>query len=267
MPVALLGLPTDVNASFLRGPSKAPGHIRRALWSEGGNPYAESGIDVSAAEVLIDAGDLALPQTAEDRSLIQNAVAAQLRAGHRVLSLGGDHSVTHPVVCAYAAHWSALSIVHIDAHPDLYPIFQGQRYSHACPFARILEETQIALLVQIGIRTMSPAQQRVADQYGVKVFGPSQLREAGNALPSGPVYLTVDLDGLDPACAPGVSHREPGGLSVREVLALISAIPGQVVGADVVELNPDVDLDGVSAAVAAKLVKEIAARMSVDSRQ
>lgn len=264
MPVALLGLPTDVNASFLRGPAKAPGHIRKALWNEGANPYAESGVDVSAAAVLFDAGDLALPQSAEDRDLIHNAVAALLRAGNRVLSLGGDHSVTHPVVRAYAVQWPALGVVHIDAHPDLYPSFQGQRYSHACPFARILEETTIAALVQIGIRTMSPPQRTVADRYGVKVFGPSQLHEARAALPGGPVYLTLDLDGLDPAFAPGVSHREPGGLSVRQVLDLIDAIPGQVVGADVVELNPDVDLDGVSAAVAAKFVKEIAARISID---
>ncbi len=159
------------------------------------------------------------------------------------------------------------SIVHFDAHPDLYPVFQKNRFSHACPFARILEDIPGVQLVQIGIRTMTPKQREVADRYGVRVFGPCELDAARAALPAGPVYVTVDMDGLDPAFAPGVSHREPGGLSTRDVLAAVAAIPGRVVGADVVEFNPDQDVHGMTASVAAKFVKEFTARMIGDTGQ
>src|SRR5262249_4544926 len=143
--------------------------------------------------------------------------------------------------------------------------FAGNRFSHACPFARILEDTDAGSLVQIGIRTMTPPQREIADRYGVRVFGPDQLEEARAYLPDGDVYVTLDLDGIDPAFAPGVSHREPGGLSVRDVLRLVAAIPGNVVGADVVELNPGCDVDGLTAAVAAKFAREFVGRMLADA--
>jgi arginase family enzyme len=111
---------------------------------------------------------------------------------------------------------------------------------------------------------MTPPQREIADRYGVRVFGPDELDGARAALPGGDVYVTLDLDGIDPAFAPGVSHREPGGLTVREVLRLVAAIPGNVVGADVVELNPDCDVDGVTAAVGAKFAREFIGRMIAD---
>ncbi|HKE37797.1 MAG TPA: arginase family protein, partial [Candidatus Baltobacteraceae bacterium] len=92
-----------------------------------------------------------------------------------------------------------------------------------------------------------------------------ELEEARRNLPGGDVYVTLDLDGIDPAFAPGVSHREPGGLTVRDVLRLVSAIPGNVVGADVVELNPDCDVDGLTAAVAAKFAREFLGRLLADA--
>jgi len=261
--VTLLGLPTDVNSSFMRGAAKAPPAIRAALASDAGNSFTESGLDLRSA--LDDAGDLAMTETDADLAAIEARVGALLDAGTRVLSLGGDHSITYPVVRAFAARWPRLSIVHIDAHPDLYESFGGNRFSHACPFARILEATSVRDLVQIGIRTMSDGQRPVAQQFGVRMFGPDDLRAALDALPSGPIYLSIDLDGLDPAFAPGVSHREPGGLSVREAIGVVRSITGRVVGADVVELNPDRDADDVTALVAAKLVKEVADRLHRDS--
>ena len=259
--VSILGIPTDVNSSYLRGSAKAPPVIRAALWNEGGNSFTESGLDLRAPGVFVDAGDLVLSETPEDRATIEGGIGAILDDGSRALALGGDHSITFPIVAAYAKRFPQLRIVHIDAHPDLYPEFQGNRYSHACPFARILEETSVQTLVQIGIRTMSDRQRTVAQRFGVKVFGPSQLAEAASALPSGAVYVTLDLDGLDPAFAPGVSHREPGGLTVREALDIVRRIPGTVVGADIVELNPDEDVRGVTAGVAAKFAKEFIDRM------
>lgn len=257
MTVALVGMPTDRNSSFLRGPAKAPAEIRRALFSDAGNPFTEAGVRLSE-QVLIDKGDLPLTESDADVDAIDQAVRDLLRQLHRVLSLGGDHSITFPIMRAYTTQYSGLNIVHFDAHPDMYPDFQGNPYSHASPFARILESLDIGALVQVGIRTCTPAQRELGNRFGVRMFGPYEIDRAVTALPDGDVYVSLDVDALDPAFAPGVSHREPGGLTVREIIQVIRAIPGRIVGADIVELNPDEDFRGMSAGVAAKFVKELA---------
>jgi len=263
--VTIVGFPSDVNSSFLRGPAKAPAAIRAALNSDSSNSFTESGLNLRASGVMTDGGDVAISETQADLEVIERRVRDELEGGASVLGLGGDHSITYPVVRAYAKRYPDLSIVHIDAHPDLYPIFEGNRFSHACPFARILEDTSVRTLVQIGIRTMNDVQRAVADRFRVRVFSPSQLQDSWAALPSGPVYVSLDLDGLDPSFAPGISHREPGGLTVREVLDVVRRIPGRVVGADVVELNPDEDFRGMTATVAAKFVREFIDRIYRDN--
>jgi agmatinase len=211
--------------------------------------------------VLADAGDLELPPTAEARALIESGVARVLDAGGRPIALGGDHSVVYPVLRALGPRHPGLTLLQVDAHPDLYDTFEGDRYSHACPFARILEERLIARLVQIGIRTMSAHQRAQVERFGVEVIDMRAWAAGARPRLEGPLYVSIDLDGLDPAFAPGVSHHEPGGLSVREVLTLLQGLPRPLVGADVVELNPSRDLQGVTAAVAATLVKELVSRM------
>lgn len=260
-PVALLGLPWDRHSSTGPGAGLGPAAIRRALADEAGNWFASGGLDLSRREVLTDAGDVDLSDPARDADAITAAVRGLLARGSRVLSLGGDHAVTYPVMRAYAEAFPGLSIVHIDAHPDLYDDFEGDPLSHASPFARIMEAGLASGLVQIGIRASTPHLAEQARRFGVKTFGADDVAAAISALPPGPVYLSIDLDGLDPAFAPGVKHYEPGGLTVREVLAVIAAIPGPVVGADVVELCPERDHLDLTAKVAAKLVKEAAARM------
>lgn len=258
----LLGLPYDASSSFLRGPAAAPPLIRRQLWSEATNPWSEALIDISSPGALADAGDLVLPSdSAAARERIEAGVAAVCNAGGRVIALGGDHSVTFPVMRAVGPHFPGLTLLHIDAHPDLNELFDGDRFSHACPFARILEERLVARLVQVGIRTMSGHQRAQADRFGVEVIDMSAWAEGLRPALAGPIYLSLDLDGIDPAFAPGVSHQEPGGLTVREVIALIQRLPGPFVGADVVEYNPLRDVGETTARVAAKLVKEIAGRM------
>jgi arginase family enzyme len=158
-----------------------------------------------------------------------------------------------------------VTVLHLDAHPDLYDELDGRRDSHACPMARILEEGLAARLVLCGIRTANEQQQRQAIRFGVESVpmrgGVGPMLEAVRSL-DGPLYLSLDLDVLDPAFAPGLSHPEPGGLSTRELISLIQAIPaGTLVAADLVELNPANDLRDLTARVAAKLVKEIAGRM------
>lgn len=257
----LLGLPYDASSSFLRGPAGAPRRIREQLWSEATNPWSERLIDLSTAGVLADAGDLDLSPGAPVRERITEGVAAVYAAGGRVLALGGDHSVTHPILEAVGPRFPGLTLLHVDAHPDLNEIFEGDRHSHACPFARILEAGLVRRLVQVGIRKMSPHQRAQAERYGVEVIDMLAWTDSVRPQLSGPLYLSFDLDGLDPAFAPGVSHQEPGGLTTREALTLIQRLPGPIVGADVVEYNPVCDLGDATARVAAKLVKEIASRM------
>ena len=155
-----------------------------------------------------------------------------------------------------------MTILHVDAHSDLYHEFEGERFSHACPFARIMEDRLASRLIQVGIRTMNPHQRDQALRFGVEVIDMRAWLAGVRPRVEGEIYLSVDLDALDPAFAPGVSHHEPGGLSVREVISLIQGLEGDLIGADVVEYNPRRDVNGVTATVAAKLVKEIAGRMS-----
>jgi arginase len=257
----LIGLPYDASSSFLRGPSLAPARIREELHSTQSNGYSESGIHVLADDALSDVGDLVLPATADARGMIERGVHALIESDARPLSLGGDHSVTYPVLRALAPFVRNLTILQIDAHPDLYGDFEGDRFSHACPFARVMEEKLATRLVQVGIRTMNAHQREQAEKFGVHVI--DMRAWAGGERPElrGPLYISIDMDGIDPAFAPGVSHREPGGLTVREVVTMIQALPGPIVGADVVELNPTQDATGASATVAAKLVRELASRM------
>lgn len=263
-PPRLIGLPHDASSSFLRGAAEGPGRIREALRSPAGNSWTEALRDLDGPGGLSDAGDLELPPTAAARGLIESGIAALLAEGVRPIALGGDHSVTYPILRAFRERSAELTILHIDAHPDLYDELDGDRFSHGCPFARILEEKLAARLVQVGIRTMNGHQHAQAERLGVEVIDMRAWTRGVRPELVGAIYLSIDLDGLDPAHAPGVSHREPGGLSVREVLALIQDLPGSLVGADIVELNPRQDLDGITAAVAAKLVKEVASRMMVE---
>ncbi len=261
----LIGLPYDASSSYLRGAATAPPLIREALHSPAGNSWTEALRDIKAPGGLMDVGDLSLPATAEARAVIEAGIANLLREGRRPIALGGDHSVTYPILRAINGVYGRPTVLHIDAHPDLYEEFGGDRYSHACPFARILEEGLAARVVQVGIRTMTEHQREQAARYAVDVIDMQAWAAGVRPHLEGWVYLSLDLDGLDPAYAPGVSHREPGGLTVRDVLGLVQTSAGTLVGADIVEFNPLQDNTGLTATVAAKLVKEVAGRMMADA--
>lgn len=263
--VGLLGVGFDANSTFRRGPAAAPPAIRAALGSESGNPYSETGVRVWPGDSVLDHGDLDVPDEKGSRKpidVIECGVTRALDETPRLVVLGGDHTVTYPVVRAFAEKHGRISLLHFDAHPDLYPDFEGNRYSHACPMARILEDGLVERLVQVGIRSFTPAQHEAAKRHNVEVIpafsaGPVPALEFAT-----PIYISMDVDALDPGYAPGVSHPEPGGLSVRQVLEAVAAMRAPyVAGGDVVELNPKLDRDGATAIVAAKLVRELLGRV------
>ncbi|MGB5987972.1 MAG: agmatinase [Desulfobacterales bacterium] len=259
--IAVLGIPFDANSSFLRGPALGPARIREAFRSPAGNRFTENGLGLGGAEGWRFIGDLTWPGADLDLAAVVQSVDQILSRDARVISLGGDHSITHPILRAYGRRYPDLTILHLDAHPDLYDRLGGNSLSHACPFARIMEEGLAQRLVQVGIRTLTPHQREQAERFGVEIVPVARWPQARDLAFEGSVYLSLDLDCLDPAFAPGVSHHEPGGLSTREVLHIIQGFKGNLVGADIVELNPERDWMGMTARVAAKLLKELLGRM------
>jgi arginase family enzyme len=215
---------------------------------------------------------------------ISTAVASVItQEGLRPLIIGGDHSVSFPAVAGVLAPEDApqkIDILHFDAHPDLYDELDGNRYSHACPFARIMENLPVERLLQIGIRTCNQHQLSQATKFRIEMVPMHQVhsklfshadgdgdskRTNGLLHFENPLYISVDLDVLDPAYMPGVSHYEPGGLTTRELINLLQRVsaPAGVVGADIVELNvnPIRDRGGMGKYVAGKVFKELVALM------
>lgn len=264
--IRLIGLPTDSRSSFLRGAAAAPAAIRAALNSDHSNMAAESGLEIGEDLRLEDAGDLQLDETPADVERISTTAADAARAGSVPIFIGGDHFVTYPAVAGLAGVHGPLNILHFDAHPDLYDEFGGDRLSHASPFARIMEAGHARRLVQVGIRTLNPHCREQAERFGVEIVAMRDFEIAAVPIPDSPLYVSIDLDALDPAFAPGVSHHEPGGLSVRDILAVLHRVSSPIVGADVVEYNPKQDVNGMTAVVAAKLVKELAALAAEGNR-
>ncbi|MDA0684150.1 MAG: agmatinase [Bacteroidetes bacterium] len=264
--ISLLGIPFDAASSFLRGSSDAPSRIREALGSASSNLATENGAPFEIGSNVVDLGDVEGLEHLRGEAAVEwitDAAAKALSHEHPLLALGGDHSVSWPLLRATAPKYDRLTILHFDAHPDLYADFEGDKYSHACPFARVMESFDHIELIQIGIRTMNAHCAEQVALFGVKVFDMNMLPSPAELIIDGPIYISVDMDVLDPAFAPGVSHHEPGGLSTRELISMLHSIrapngmPANCIGADLVEYNPSRDNDGVTAMVAAKLIKEL----------
>ncbi len=260
--LVLLGIPWDEQSSYMKGPAEAPPLIREAFRCDSTNMWSELGVNLAAKGVFEDAGDLSFHQDEDVMSSITSKVAELLDGNLHPIILGGDHAVTYPVVQAFGPRFPDLNILHIDAHPDLYDDLDGNRLSHACPFARILEEGHAKRLVQVGIRGMNGHLREQAKRFGVEVHEMKDFQDDLTLSFDGPLYISFDLDGIDPAFAPGVSHFEPGGLTTRQAIGIIHRLKASdIVGADIVEYNPRRDPTGVTAMVAAKLFKEIASQM------
>lgn len=261
--VGLIGIPYDQNSSFLKGPAYAPDRIR-LMESEGSaNAFSESGQEIAQNINYKDLGNITFengdPKSAFEH--IYKSIKTKLIEHDKILAIGGDHSISYPLIKAHAEKYNNLNVLHLDAHADLYEDFENNKYSHASPFARILEEGNINRLIQVGIRTLNTHQRQQIQKYGVELIEMSNFSlDFINTL-KGPIYVSLDLDVLDPAYAPGVSHHEPGGTSTRQLISLIQSINVSIIGADVVEYNPIRDVNNMTAMVAYKLIKEIIAKM------
>lgn len=266
--IKLIGFPFDNNSSFLKGPALAPTKIRLMETLGSANCFAENGIEIVNGKNYQDVGDQTFESTNSELAFktIRARVAKEIADSSKMISLGGDHSISFPIIDAFSEKYSGLNVLHFDAHPDLYDDFESNFYSHASPFARLMEKGKVKSLTQVGIRTFNTHQREQAKRFNVNIFEMKDFNEAQfqqqvlNSL-ADPLYISIDLDVLDPAFAPGISHHEPGGMSTRQLLQCIQQISVPIVGADVVEYNPTRDVNDMTAMVGYKIFKEVAAKM------
>lgn len=235
--------------------------MRRAYDGNCYNATSESGVDLTRS--IEDRGDLRpRPSWEASAESYLSTVEALWRGGKTPFIIGGDHAITIPVARGLRVLEQPTHVIQVDAHPDLYPEFEGDLDSHACTGARLLEMPHIASLTQLGIRTMCDEQSGHRERYQDRLFQ-YEAKDLQGPLPrldhiprDAAVYITIDMDGFDPAFAPGVSHAVPGGLSARQVLSFLQAGHWTLVGMDVVEVNPSRDIQFQTSILAARLLHE-----------
>jgi len=269
--VALLGIPFDGGVSYRPGPRFAPREIR--AHSSLIRPYHPA-LNVSPFDVLrvADVGDVDVnPLDIEDtHGRVQKVLDEMLELGVVPVCVGGDHSISLAILRSVVRRHGPVGMVHFDSHQDMWEEYFGNRYFHGTPFRRAVEENLLDTrrVIQIGIRgpVYSPDDFEFGRHHGVKTIRIEQLAREGldsvkkqiSTVRDGPVYLSFDIDGVDPAFAPGTGTPEVGGLTSREALELVRALEGlQLVGADVVEVSPPYDHAGITSLLAANLLFEI----------
>ena len=258
--IVLLGCPLDVTSSFRGGTKFAPESIRKASWTlETYSPYLKRDLEDVA---FYDAGNLELhpADLIYSLGLIERAVAEILGRGQKILVFGGEHLVTYPIMKAVKKRFEQIQIVHFDAHCDLRDEYEGQKLSHATVMKRI---KQLGIsdrsggphgpeMFHIGIRSGT----REEFEELLLVDSPASLK--GRLDPGRPIYISFDIDALDPSLVPGVTTPEPGGLMFNAVMEYFSVLMGMdIMGADVVELAPDYDPTFVSSVTASKVAREM----------
>ncbi len=277
--VALLGIPYDGGVSYRAGARFGPRAVReQSSLIRPWNPVLK--VHPFQRLRIADCGDIDVVPISIERTYekIERAVDAVVQARAMPLTVGGDHSVTLPILRSLARRHGQLGLVHFDAHPDTWDEYFGSRFFHGTPFRRALEEGLVdpRRMIQVGIRgpLYGPEDFALHDQHGIEVIRIEAVKEHGIAWVAGrfgrlrgaPVYCSFDIDAVDPAYAPATGTPEVGGLTSYEAVSLVRALAGlSLVGADVVEVSPPYDGPGqVTALLAANLMFELVSVMALD---
>ncbi len=252
--IVMLGLPFDGTVSYRPGSRFAPEQIRLASWGlEDYSPRFDRHLqDVN----FHDVGDLefSLGNTNASLDLIEKNVEEIYKDGKRVFGIGGEHLVTLPEIKAVSKFYKDLAIVHFDAHTDLREDYLGERMSHSAVIRHSSKIVGAENIKQIGIRSGLKEEWEFMKKYNTLCHKYSDL----DCLKSKPIFVTVDLDCLDPSVMPGTGTPEGGGMQFNELVDWFEYLKDfDIVGADVVELAPDYDASGVSTAVATKVIREL----------
>ncbi|SFL92894.1 agmatinase [Paenibacillus sp. 1_12] len=258
----IYGMPMDYTVSFRPGSRFGPTRIREvSIGLEEYSPYLDKSLDEMT---YFDAGDLLLPfgNAARSLEIIGDYVRGLLKDNKFPLGLGGEHLVSWPVFREMYAKYPDLAIVHFDAHADLREQYEGEPLSHSTPLRKAAGLIGGRNIYQFGIRSGSREEFQYAREHinfhPFEVLEP--LKKVLPELAGRPIYLTIDIDVLDPSCAPGTGTAEAGGITSKELLGAIHAMAAanlNVVGADVVEVAPAYDPTEQTQIVAAKLIREI----------
>ncbi len=255
----ILGCPYDGSASFRPGARFGPSAIRRASWGiETFSPYLQR--DLTQCSIH-DMGDLELPLGEKKISLglIRKAFAHILSKKKFPILLGGDHLITLPIVEELFRRQPNLHIVQIDAHADLREDYLGEALSHSTVMRKVVDHLGEGRLFQIGIRSGTEEEFKLAERMKSIVFlDSSSLSSMIKHLRNKPVYITLDLDVIDPSLLPGVGTPEPGGFTFQEIISLLKKLQAlHVIGFDMVELTPDYDPTQVSSVTASVILREM----------
>jgi agmatinase len=275
--VAVVGVPFDAGVSYRPGARFGPSHVRES--SRLLRPYNPA-VDVEpfARQQVVDAGDVAVNPFDIEAALGQIEAGARnlLERSGRILTIGGDHTIALPLLRAVAAQHGPVAVVHFDAHLDTWDTYFGAPYTHGTPFRRASEEGLVDRSGCLHVGTRGPlysTQDLVDDgELGFQVVGSVEMDDIGAAgvverirerVQERPVYLSIDIDVLDPAFAPGTGTPEAGGLTSRELLAIIRSFSRlNLVGADVVEVAPAYDHAEITGIAASHAVYEILSAMA-----
>lgn len=259
--IVLFGAPFDGTVSYRPGARFAPQAMRSESFGiETYSPYKKADLmDASVADV----GDIDIPigNTAESLSLIEKLVSQILSDGKKPIMIGGEHLVSVPAIKAAHGKYPNLAVVHFDAHTDLREEYLGEKLSHSAAMRRAHDFLGDGSIWQFGIRSGTAEEYAWAAEGHTCLYGFNleAVPEAGYAIGSRPVYLTVDLDVLDSGAFPGTGTPEAGGVSFNELVEALKALKGMnIIGADIVELSPHYDPSGASTALACKALREIA---------
>ena len=262
--MVLLGVPFDGTACYRPGSRFGPEAIRREFYGiESYSPYQDGDL---IEYRIADAGDAGVVFGNTKKTLDNTAEMADalIKADKKILTIGGEHLVSLPVIERYLDKYPDMVIVHFDAHADLREDFLGEKLSHACVMRRVWEVIGDNRIYQFGIRSGTREEFEFGNAH--TQFHPFDLKGIAQTLAeigNRPVYLSVDLDVLDPSEMPGTGTPEAGGVTFSALIAALAATKScRIVGADVVELAPQIDASGISTALACKLVREVLLLMS-----